>query len=160
MPSLARSVIIVIPLIVGAETPTRTFADLDDALHWLAQHTVRLPSPPQLPLPARHPHAGLREPAGVHTRSAAALLLLAHKTKGYGLAIMTNADQGGAVMSEISRRIQMAYEWDSMAEPVRRGYQPPVERTEIEVSTGVLAGGGTGSVVDQGGEVQRARRVR
>lgn len=54
--------------------------------------------------------------------------LMAHKVKGYGLAIMTNADQGGAVAGELSRRIQLAYEWDSMAEPVRRGAAPAVER--------------------------------
>ena len=65
--------------------------------------------------------------------------LLAHKVKGYGLAIMTNADQGGAVMSEISRRIQMAYEWDSFADPAPRGYRPPVARTEIEVAEELLA---------------------
>lgn len=47
--------------------------------------------------------------------------LIAHKVKGYGLAIMTNADQGGALAAELSRRIQVAYEWDSVAEPVRRG---------------------------------------
>jgi hypothetical protein len=48
-------------------------------------------------------------------------LLFAHKTKGYGLVVMTNASRGGEVMNEISRRIQHAYEWDSVAEPVRRG---------------------------------------
>ncbi len=64
--------------------------------------------------------------------------LLAHKVKGYGLAIMTNADQGGAVMAEISRRIQMAYEWDSFADPAPRGYRPPVERTEVEVAEDLL----------------------
>jgi CubicO group peptidase (beta-lactamase class C family) len=52
--------------------------------------------------------------------------LLAHKSNGYGLVIMTNADQGGAVAAELSRRIQMAYEWDSFAEPAPRGYRPPV----------------------------------
>ena len=51
--------------------------------------------------------------------------LLAHKVKGYGLAIMTNADSGGAVMAELSRRIQAAYEWDSLAQPAPRGYKPP-----------------------------------
>jgi len=51
-------------------------------------------------------------------------MLLAHRVKGYGLAIMTNADSGGAVMSELSRRIQAAYEWDSLAEPAPRGYKP------------------------------------
>ena len=65
-------------------------------------------------------------------------ILLAHKVKGYGLAIMTNADQGGAVASELSRRIQRAYEWDSFAEPAPRGYRPPVERTEITVAESVL----------------------
>jgi CubicO group peptidase (beta-lactamase class C family) len=48
-------------------------------------------------------------------------ILIAHKVKGYGLVIMTNASQGGTVMNEISRRIQSAYEWDSLADPVPRG---------------------------------------
>jgi CubicO group peptidase (beta-lactamase class C family) len=64
--------------------------------------------------------------------------LLAHKVKGYGLVILTNADQGGAVASELSRRIQRVYEWDSFAEPAPRGYRPPVERTEITVAESVL----------------------
>ncbi|MGH7459515.1 MAG: serine hydrolase [Longimicrobiales bacterium] len=64
--------------------------------------------------------------------------LIAHKTKGYGLAIMTNADQGGAVAAELSRRIQLAYEWDSFAEPAPRGYRPPVARTEITVAEETL----------------------
>jgi CubicO group peptidase (beta-lactamase class C family) len=66
--------------------------------------------------------------------------LLAHKVKGYGLVIMTNADQGSAVASELSRRIQRAYEWDSFAEPAPRGYRPPVERTEITLAESVLQG--------------------
>jgi hypothetical protein len=52
---------------------------------------------------------------------------------------MTNADRGGAVMSEISRRIQKAYEWDSMAEGVPRGYDPIVERTAIDLPAETLA---------------------
>jgi CubicO group peptidase (beta-lactamase class C family) len=64
--------------------------------------------------------------------------LIAHKIKGYGLVIMTNADQGGNVAAELSRRIQLAYEWDSFAEPAPRGYRPPVERTEITVAEEVL----------------------
>jgi CubicO group peptidase (beta-lactamase class C family) len=64
--------------------------------------------------------------------------MIAHKVKGYGLVIMTNADQGGAVMSELSRRIQVIYEWDSFAEPAPRGYRPPVERAEITVAEDVL----------------------
>ena len=49
--------------------------------------------------------------------------LLAHTAKGYGFAIMTNADRGSALIAELSRRIQRAYEWDSVAEAVRRGYR-------------------------------------
>jgi CubicO group peptidase (beta-lactamase class C family) len=49
-------------------------------------------------------------------------LIVGHKVKGYGLAVMTNADQGGAVMNEIFRRVQRAYEWDSIADPAPRGY--------------------------------------
>jgi len=64
--------------------------------------------------------------------------VIAHKVKGYGLAIMTNADQGGAVANELSRRIQRVYEWDSFAEPAPRGYRPPVERTEITLAESVL----------------------
>jgi hypothetical protein len=44
---------------------------------------------------------------------------------------MTNADQGGAVMAELSRRIQRAYDWDAVAEPAPRGYRPPPARTAI-----------------------------
>ncbi len=60
--------------------------------------------------------------------------LLAHKVKGYGLVIMTNAEQGAAVAAELSRRIQMAYGWDSFAEAAPRGYRPPVQRTEIRAA--------------------------
>ena len=52
-------------------------------------------------------------------------ILIAHKIKGYGLAIMTNADQGGAILREIARRVQLAYEWDSISEAVSRGYTRP-----------------------------------
>jgi hypothetical protein len=64
--------------------------------------------------------------------------IMGHRIKGYGLAIMTNADQGGAVAAELTRRIQAAYEWDAVAEPAPRGYQPPVERTEVSVDEQVL----------------------
>jgi CubicO group peptidase (beta-lactamase class C family) len=66
--------------------------------------------------------------------------VIAHKVKGYGLAILTNADQGGAVANELSRRIQRVYDWDSFAEPAPRGYRPPVARTEITVAESVLRG--------------------
>ena len=46
--------------------------------------------------------------------------LLAHKVKGYGCAIMTNGDRGGAVVSEIVSRIERAYGFDSLDKPVVR----------------------------------------
>lgn len=65
--------------------------------------------------------------------------MMAHKVKGYGVVIMTNGDRGGALAGELSRRVQVAYEWDTFAEPVPRGYAPPVERTEITVAEEILA---------------------
>lgn len=51
-------------------------------------------------------------------------LILAHLTKGYGLAVMTNGSRGSALADELSRRIQHAYGWDSVADAVQRGYTP------------------------------------
>ena len=59
--------------------------------------------------------------------------VLAHRLKGYGLAIMTNADRGGAVAAELSRRIQDAYRWDSTEDPLPRGYDPPREVDYIDL---------------------------
>jgi hypothetical protein len=64
--------------------------------------------------------------------------LIAHKVHGYGLAIMTNADQGGAVMQEIRRRVERAYEWDSVARPAPRGYDAPPDYEEIELPAEML----------------------
>ena len=44
----------------------------------------------------------------------------AHKVKGYGFAIMTNAQNGGAVLIELKERIERAYGYDSLDKPVRR----------------------------------------
>ena len=52
--------------------------------------------------------------------------------------IMTNGDNGSAVASEISRRIQEAYGWDSLEDPLPRGYDPPREPTYIELPVSVL----------------------
>lgn len=46
--------------------------------------------------------------------------LLAHKARGYGLAVMTNAEGGGMVMNELKERIERAYSWDSLDKPVPR----------------------------------------
>lgn len=64
--------------------------------------------------------------------------LMAHTAHGYGLVIMTNGDQGGSVMAELTRRIQAAYAWDAVAEPAPRGYAPPVARPEVVVPAETL----------------------
>ena len=46
--------------------------------------------------------------------------LTAHKVNGYGYAIMTNSGSGGLLIRELSRRIESAYEFDTLYEPVRR----------------------------------------
>jgi CubicO group peptidase (beta-lactamase class C family) len=64
--------------------------------------------------------------------------LVAHKVHGYGLSIMTNSDQGFAVMQELRQRVERAYEWDSVASPAPRGYDPPLELEAIELPPEVL----------------------
>ncbi|MDO3387503.1 serine hydrolase domain-containing protein [Gilvimarinus sp. SDUM040013] len=43
--------------------------------------------------------------------------LFAHKLKGYGFVMMTNANQGTAVVSAVKERIETLYNWDSIAKP-------------------------------------------
>jgi CubicO group peptidase (beta-lactamase class C family) len=50
--------------------------------------------------------------------------LFAHRSKGYGLVIMTNSDSGSALMTELSRRIQQGARWDLFDKPIPRGYGP------------------------------------
>jgi CubicO group peptidase (beta-lactamase class C family) len=50
--------------------------------------------------------------------------MIAHRVKGYGLVIMTNGDNGGALMRELRSRIQQAYEWDVLDKPIPRTYGP------------------------------------
>jgi CubicO group peptidase (beta-lactamase class C family) len=47
-------------------------------------------------------------------------LLIVHKLKGYGLAVMTNGDSGGRLASEIQQRVAAAYKWDMLDKPLRR----------------------------------------
>jgi len=47
-------------------------------------------------------------------------LLVVHKLKGYGLAVMTNSDSGGRLLGEIRQRVAAAYQWDSLDKPLRR----------------------------------------
>ncbi len=46
--------------------------------------------------------------------------LIAHKVKGYGVAVMTNASGGNAVFPEVVERVQRAYGWDSLDKPTLR----------------------------------------
>jgi CubicO group peptidase (beta-lactamase class C family) len=46
--------------------------------------------------------------------------LVFHRVKGYGVAVMTNADRGGLVVSEVRARVAAAYDWDSLDKPVPR----------------------------------------
>jgi CubicO group peptidase (beta-lactamase class C family) len=46
--------------------------------------------------------------------------LVAHKLMGYGVAIMTNGDNGGLVIRELKDRVARAYDWDSVDKPIPR----------------------------------------
>jgi CubicO group peptidase (beta-lactamase class C family) len=46
--------------------------------------------------------------------------ILGHVRKGYGIVVMTNADSGSAVISEIEARVAAAYGWDSLDKPIVR----------------------------------------
>ncbi len=53
--------------------------------------------------------------------------MLAHRLKGYGFVIMTNGDNGGALIQELRRRIQQAHRWDVLDKPIPRTYGPVVK---------------------------------
>ena len=46
--------------------------------------------------------------------------VLAHVRKGYGVAILTNGDNGSPLIGEIEARVAAAYHWDSLDKPVLR----------------------------------------
>lgn len=46
--------------------------------------------------------------------------LRGHIRKGYGVVIMTNSDNGGAVIKEFEERVAQAYQWDSLDKPLPR----------------------------------------
>ncbi len=46
--------------------------------------------------------------------------VIAHVAKGYGLAVMTNGENGSSVIAEIQDRVAAAYGWDSLDKPVLR----------------------------------------
>jgi CubicO group peptidase (beta-lactamase class C family) len=47
-------------------------------------------------------------------------LLLAHVRKGYGVAVMTNGDNGSQAIAEIVERVAAAYAWDMLDKPLAR----------------------------------------
>jgi len=51
-------------------------------------------------------------------------LLMAHRLHGYGVAIMTNGDNGGPLMNELRKRVQQEYAWDTLDQPIPRKYGP------------------------------------
>lgn len=46
--------------------------------------------------------------------------LVGHMRKGYGVAIMTNSENGWGVITELEARIASAYNWDSLDKPILR----------------------------------------
>jgi CubicO group peptidase (beta-lactamase class C family) len=46
--------------------------------------------------------------------------LIAHRARGYGLAVMTNGDNGGRIAQEIRNRVARAYGWDMLDKPIPR----------------------------------------
>jgi CubicO group peptidase (beta-lactamase class C family) len=50
--------------------------------------------------------------------------VIAHRLKGYAVAIMTNAVGGDALIDELERLIHQAYAWDILDKPIPRGYGP------------------------------------
>jgi CubicO group peptidase (beta-lactamase class C family) len=50
--------------------------------------------------------------------------MIAHRLNGYGVVIMTNGDNGGALVQALRSRIQQAYQWDALDKPIPRTYGP------------------------------------
>jgi CubicO group peptidase (beta-lactamase class C family) len=46
--------------------------------------------------------------------------ILGHVRKGYGVAILTNSDNGGPLINAIEARVAAAYHWDSLDKPLPR----------------------------------------
>ena len=46
--------------------------------------------------------------------------IVGHARKGYGLVVMTNGDNGGALIRQIEARVAAAYGWDTLDKPLPR----------------------------------------
>jgi hypothetical protein len=46
--------------------------------------------------------------------------MIGHIRKGYGMVIMTNGDNGLALMNQVADRVVAAYKWDSLEKPLPR----------------------------------------
>jgi len=46
--------------------------------------------------------------------------LIGHVRKGYGMVMMTNGDNGLALMTQVADRVVAAYKWDSVEKPLPR----------------------------------------
>jgi len=46
--------------------------------------------------------------------------IVGHVRNGYGLAVMTNGDNGSSVTAELAARVAAAYRWDSLDKPLPR----------------------------------------
>jgi hypothetical protein len=45
---------------------------------------------------------------------------MGHVRKGYGIVMMVNSDDGMALMNQVGDRVERAYHWDSLQQPVAR----------------------------------------
>ena len=61
--------------------------------------------------------------------------LVAHKVHGYGLVIMTNSEQGYPLIQELRQRVERAYQWDSVASPAPRRYDPTPVAIDLPAET-------------------------
>jgi CubicO group peptidase (beta-lactamase class C family) len=82
-------------------------------------------------------------------------LLIASRDEGYGLAVMANSDNGGAIAQEILRAVALEYGWDGILEDAvtavdlsaaelstyegRYRREPPPEVARVWVESGMLA---------------------
>ena len=53
--------------------------------------------------------------------------VIGHRVKGYGMAIMTNGDNGGPLIYMLRQRIEVSEHWDVLDKPIPRTYGPTGE---------------------------------